>query len=148
MPGTKRRVYEAAKDMGMSSEALVAILKSLQVDVKSHMSSIGEEVVEQVRLKLVREKEAVKEEEARKKEKAVQAAKALADAQRRTAPALASAKTAKGIKKKKRAVDEKLIRASVRRTWPRWKAPSAAATTASARRAPPSAWRTRPASFA
>ena len=116
MPGTKRRVYEAAKDMGMSSEALVAILKSLQVDVKSHMSSIGEEVVEQVRLKLVREKEAVKEEEARKKERAVQAAKVLAETQRRTAPALSSAKAAKGIKKKKRAVDEKLIRASVRRT--------------------------------
>ncbi len=83
MPGTKRRVYEAAKDMGMSSEALVNILRSLQVDVKSHMSSIGEDVVEQVRLKLVREKEAVKEEEARKKEKAIQAAKAVADAQRR-----------------------------------------------------------------
>jgi len=116
MPGTKRRVYEAAKDMGMSSEALVAILKSLQVDVKSHMSSIGEDVVEQVRLKLVREKEAVKEEEARKKEKAVQAAKAAAEAQRRAAPALAAAKAAKGVKKKKRAVDEKLIRASVRRT--------------------------------
>ncbi|MGH7682338.1 MAG: translation initiation factor IF-2, partial [Candidatus Eiseniibacteriota bacterium] len=116
MSGTKRRVYEAAKDMGMSSEALVAILKSLQVDVRSHMSSIGEEVVEQVRLKLVREKEAVKEEEARKKEKAAQAAKAAAEAQRRVAPALASAKVAKGIKKKKRAVDEKLIRASVRRT--------------------------------
>ena len=118
MPGTKRRVYEAAKDMGMSSEALVNILRSLQVDVKSHMSSIGEDVVEQVRLKLVREKEAVKEEEARKKEKAIQAAKAVADAQRRSAPAgaLASAKAAKGLKKKKRAVDEKLIRASVRRT--------------------------------
>src|SRR5438876_1515671 len=119
MPGTKRRVYEAAKDMGMSSEALVSILKSLQVDVKSHMSSIGEDVVEQVRLKLSREKEAVKEEEARKREKAVLAAKAAAEAQRRTAPAggLASAKNAKILKKgKKRAVDEKLIRASVRRT--------------------------------
>jgi len=111
-------VYEAAKDMGMSSEALVSILKSLQVDVKSHMSSIGEEVVEQVRLKISREKEAVKEEEARKREKAVQAAKAAAEAQRRTAPAgsLAGAKNAKILKKKKRAVDEKLIRASVRRT--------------------------------
>jgi translation initiation factor IF-2 len=104
--------------MGMSSEALVSILKSLQVDVKSHMSSIGEDVVEQVRLKLSREKAAVKEEEARKREKAAQAAKAVAEAQRRTAPvgALASAKNAKVLKKKKRAVDEKLIRASVRRT--------------------------------
>jgi translation initiation factor IF-2 len=111
-------VYEAAKDMGMSSEALVSILKALQVEVKSHMSSIDESVVEQVRLKLAREKEAVKEEEARKREKAVQAAKAAADAQRRTAPAggLAGLRGGKPAKKKKRAVDEKLIRASVRRT--------------------------------
>jgi translation initiation factor IF-2 len=118
MAVSKRRVYEAAKDMGMSSEALVSILRSLSVEVKSHMSSIDESVVEQVRLKLAREKEAVKEEEARKREKAIQAAKAAADAQRRAAApgTLAGAKGAKGIKKKKRAVDEKLIRASVRRT--------------------------------
>ena len=101
----------------MSSEALVSILKSLQVEVKSHMSSIDESVVEQVRSKLAREKEAVKEEEARKREKAIQAAKAAAEAQRRAAPAgLAGLRSAKPVKKKKRAVDEKLIRASVRRT--------------------------------
>jgi translation initiation factor IF-2 len=118
MPAAKRRVYEAAKDMGMSSEALVSILRSLHVEVKSHMSSIDESVVEQVRLKLAREKEAVKEEEARKREKAVQAAKVAAEAQRRTAPAggLAGLRGGKPAKKKKRAVDEKLIRASVRRT--------------------------------
>jgi translation initiation factor IF-2 len=104
--------------MGMSSEALVSLLKSLQVEVKSHMSSIDAEVIEQVRAKLAREKEAVKEEEARKREKAVQAAKAAAEAQRRAAPAgaLGGIRGAKGLKKKKRAVDEKLIRASVRRT--------------------------------
>ena len=117
MAGQKRRVYEAAKDMGMSSEALVSILKSMSVDVKSHMSSIGEDVVGQVRLKIAREKDAVKEEEARRKERAVQAAKAAAETQRRAAPAgAAAAKVAKGVKKKKRAVDEKLVRASVRRT--------------------------------
>ncbi|HET7498210.1 MAG TPA: translation initiation factor IF-2 [Candidatus Eisenbacteria bacterium] len=113
----KRRVYEAAKDMGMSSEALVSILKSMSVDVKSHMSSIDDNVVEQVRLKIARQKEAVKEEEARRKEKAVQAAKAAAEAQRRSAPAGAGLlKGGKGVKKKKRIVDEKLVRASVRRT--------------------------------
>ena len=68
MPVAKRRVYEAAKDMGMSSEALVSILKSMSVDVKSHMSSIDDNVVEQVRLKIARQKEAVKEEEARRKD--------------------------------------------------------------------------------
>ncbi|MGE5174764.1 MAG: translation initiation factor IF-2 [Hyphomicrobiales bacterium] len=116
MAGAKKRVYEAAKEMGMSSEALVSILKSMSVDVKSHMSSIGEDVVEKVRLKIDREKEAVKEEEARRKEKAVQAAKAAAEAQRRAGPAGGAPRPGKGPKKKKRAVDEKLVRASVRRT--------------------------------
>ena len=98
MPGQKRRVYEAAKDMGMSSEALVSILKSMSVDVKSHMSSIGEDVVGQVRLKISREKDAVKEEEARRKERAVLAAKAAAETHRRAVPAgAAAAKAAKGV---------------------------------------------------
>src|SRR5207247_5169194 len=58
-----------------------------------------------------------KEEEAVKRCRAVLAAKATADAQLRATPGGGSAlKGAKGIKKKKRAVDEKLIRASVRRT--------------------------------
>jgi len=121
MTTPKKRVYEAAKEMGMSSEALVGILKSMSVEVKSHMSSIGDEVIEQVRLKLAREKEAVKEEEARRKEKAVQAAKA-ADAQRRPVPPSGGLRIGGGGpsgrpgKKKKRAVDEKLIAAAVRRT--------------------------------
>jgi translation initiation factor IF-2 len=120
MPAKKRRVYEVAKDMGMSSEALVHILKSLSVEVKSHMSSVSDDVIEQVRKKLAREKEAVKEEEARKREKAVLAAKA--EAERRGAPpARGPGGTpfklgGKPGKKKKRAVDEKLIRASVKRT--------------------------------
>ncbi|HYR51167.1 MAG TPA: translation initiation factor IF-2 [Candidatus Dormibacteraeota bacterium] len=119
MPAKKRRVYEVAKDMGMSSEALVHILKSLSVEVKSHMSSVSDDVIEQVQKKLAREKEAVKEEEARKREKAVLAAKA--EAERRGAPPGRSPNApfklgGKQGKKKKRAVDEKLIRASVKRT--------------------------------
>jgi len=120
MPVKKRRVYEVAKDMGMSSEALVHILKSLSVEVKSHMSSVSDDVIEQVRSKLAREKEAVKEEEARKREKAVLAAKA--EAERRGAPpnrgpgGTPFKVGGKPGKKKKRAVDEKLIRASVKRT--------------------------------
>jgi translation initiation factor IF-2 len=118
MPAAKkRRVYEAAKDMGMSSEALVGILRSMSIEVKSHMSSIGEDVVEQVRQKLDREKEAVKEEEARKREKAVQAARA--EAQRRPAqPGTYEdrLRAAKFGKRRKRVVDESLVRASVKRT--------------------------------
>src|SRR5262245_50128570 len=122
MTGGKKRVYEAAKEMGMSSEALVAILKSMSVEVKSHMSSIGDDVIEQVRLKLARDKEAVKEEEARRREKAIQAAKAAEAAARRTPPpgglriGGGGPNANRPGKKKKRAVDEKLIAAAVRRT--------------------------------
>ena len=38
MAGVKRRVYEAAKDMGMSSEALVSVLKTMSVEVKQRQS--------------------------------------------------------------------------------------------------------------
>jgi len=120
MTSGKKRVYEAAKEMGMSSEALVGILKSMSVDVKSHMSSIDDGVIEKVRLKLEREKEAVKEEEARRKEKAVQAAKAAETARRQPPPGGlrigSNAAANRPGKKKKRAVDEKLIAAAVRRT--------------------------------
>src|SRR5439155_25796878 len=119
MPAKKRRVYEVAKDMGMSSEALVHILKSLSVEVKSHMSSVGDDVVDQVRSKLAREKEAVKEEEARKREKAILAAKA--EAERRGSPpgrglGVSFMLGGKAGKKKKRAVDEKGMRGSGERT--------------------------------
>src|SRR5258708_12329883 len=121
MPAKKRRVYEVAKDMGMSSEALVHILKSLTVEVKSHMSSVGDDVIEQVRSKLAREKEAVKEEEARKREKAVLAQKA--EAERRGAPPGPRPSTpfkpgGKPGKKKKPAVDQHLIPPTVKRTPP------------------------------
>ena len=48
----KVRVYEAAREFKISSEALLEIIKSLDVPVKSHMSSIAEDVVEKIRAKL------------------------------------------------------------------------------------------------
>jgi translation initiation factor IF-2 len=64
----KLRVYEVAKDLNISSEALIGILRGLGVSAKSHMSTLDHEVVDQVRQKFREEKEATKAEDARKHE--------------------------------------------------------------------------------
>ncbi|MGQ9811751.1 MAG: translation initiation factor IF-2 N-terminal domain-containing protein, partial [bacterium] len=69
---SKKRVYQVARDLNLSSEALLRILAEMNVAVKSHMSSIEEEVIDAIKGKLSEEKEAVKREAARKKEIAEQ----------------------------------------------------------------------------
>jgi translation initiation factor IF-2 len=62
----KVRVYEAAREFKISSEALLEIARSLGIPVKSHMSSITDDVVEKIREKMHQEKEAFKQEYAAK----------------------------------------------------------------------------------
>ena len=73
---TKKRIYEIAKDYKISSDALVAILKEIGFDVKSHMSVADEKMQLAVAEKFEKEKEAVKKEYAIKKEKLEQREKA------------------------------------------------------------------------
>jgi translation initiation factor IF-2 len=139
----KLRVYEVAKDLGMSSEAVLQIVKRLGVDVKNHMSTLLPETVGKVQAEMAHEKSAVKEEMARKHEQEVQrareerarvAAAALAAPQaptrtggpvssgvRSSAPSAPSRPSEpRGMRrrdrKKKKAVDEKLAIDSVRKT--------------------------------
>jgi translation initiation factor IF-2 len=58
----KLRVYEVAKDLGMSSEAVLNILKGKGVEVKNHMSTLPPDVVQKVKDELAHEKTAVREE--------------------------------------------------------------------------------------
>ena len=58
----KQRVYEIAKELGISSEVIQKIAKTLGVDVKNHMSTIASEDVEKVRAELGREKAAARVE--------------------------------------------------------------------------------------
>jgi len=88
----KLRVYEVAKDLGMSSEAVLQIVKKLNVEVKNHMSTLPSEIVEKVREQLGRERTAVKEEMARKHEQELQ--RAREERARVAAAAAASATTA------------------------------------------------------
>lgn len=66
----KKRVYQVAKEFRISSEALIGMLKKLGVEVKTHMNSIDDDVVEKVRVEFEKEKDAVKKEYAKKVKKA------------------------------------------------------------------------------
>ena len=52
----KLRVYEVAKDLGMSSEAVLQIVKRLGVEVKNHMSTLLPETVEKIQAEMAQEK--------------------------------------------------------------------------------------------
>ena len=75
-PATKKqRIYEVAKDLGMSSDVIIQIAKKLGVEVKNHMSTLGTEVVDKVRSELVQEKAAAREEVVRHQEQEAQRAR-------------------------------------------------------------------------
>jgi translation initiation factor IF-2 len=71
----KLRVYEVAKDLGMSSEAVLQIVRGLGVDVKNHMSTMAPEVVAKVQGEISQKAAVVKEEQARKHEIELQRAR-------------------------------------------------------------------------
>ena len=81
----KQRVYEIAKELGISSEVIQKIAKSLGVDVKNHMSTIANEDVDRVRSELGREKAAARMQVVRQQEH--EAARARADKERHEAAA-------------------------------------------------------------
>jgi translation initiation factor IF-2 len=86
----KKRVYEVARDLKISSEALVEIIRALGAEVKSHMSAVDDSVVEALHAQFDREKEKIKRASDGKKERpaaVVESAPAAAEAPRPAAPA-------------------------------------------------------------
>ena len=65
----KRRVYQVAKEIKLSSDALISMLKGLDHEVKSHMSVVTPEMLEAITLKIEEEKKTSIEEVQRQKEK-------------------------------------------------------------------------------
>ena len=65
----KRRVYQVAKEKKLSSDALISMLKSMDYDVKSHMSVVTEEMLDAITKKIEDEQKSSKEEVQRQKEK-------------------------------------------------------------------------------
>ncbi len=71
----KLRIYEVAKDLGMSSDVIIQIAKKLGVEVKNHMSTLPVEMVEKVRAEMATEKAAAREEVVRQQEQEAQRAR-------------------------------------------------------------------------
>ncbi len=82
----KIRIYEVARQFNVSSEAMVNLLREMDIPVKNHMSSIDEETVQRIRGKFDQEKEAVKHAEEEKKKKLEEAKRARRVEKARTKP--------------------------------------------------------------
>jgi len=88
----KLRVYEVAKELGVSSEAILKIVKGLGVEVKNHMSTLEPATVEKIQAEMASEKTAVREADARKHEQEQQRAR---DERARQAAAAQAAQAAR-----------------------------------------------------
>ncbi|OPL19522.1 MAG: hypothetical protein AVO35_10185 [Candidatus Aegiribacteria sp. MLS_C] len=67
--GKKKRVYELAKELNLSSEALIKVLEEMKIAVKSHMSSLSPEQVDVVRGRFDQEKQEARSRTVKKKKK-------------------------------------------------------------------------------
>ncbi len=65
----KKRVYQLARDYKISSEAMLANIRELGFQIKSHMSAVDEKMAAAIEKKFQKEREAVAEEYAEKKRK-------------------------------------------------------------------------------
>jgi translation initiation factor IF-2 len=87
----KKKVHKVAKNLGLSSAALLKLLKEIGIKVKSHMSVLSEEEIKKVRHKISEDKKRVKKEFTR----------------RYTKPK---------VKEKKKKIDQEAIREKVKST--------------------------------
>jgi translation initiation factor IF-2 len=110
VPLARKRVYQVARELNLSSEALLEMLRGMGLTVKSHMSAIDDKTVEALGQKLKEEKEAVKREVARKK-RIVEESKAKV----KPKPEQKVAQPPRKPGMKRRA-DEKSVKESVRKT--------------------------------
>ncbi len=132
----KKRIYQIAKEFSVSSEALLKILRGMKIEAKSHMSSIDESLVDEVRKKFEAEKKTVAREVERQQElheaKKIEPPKAPV---KKPAPRPAASPPPKGGSarsagspppktgrrsgqrgRRARVVDEKTVRASIKKT--------------------------------
>ena len=58
----KKKVHRVAKNLGLSSAALLKLLKEMGIKVKSHMSVLSDEEIKKVRHKISEDKKRVKKE--------------------------------------------------------------------------------------
>jgi len=69
----KEKVYKLAQEFRVSSEALVQMLRSMGIAVKSHMSTVDENLRDEIKKKFEQERAEIKKEYERKKQKLAKA---------------------------------------------------------------------------
>ncbi|MCK5785321.1 MAG: translation initiation factor IF-2 [Candidatus Sabulitectum sp.] len=84
----KRRVYELARELNISSEALLKVLKELKIETKSHMSTVSSEDTKRVVEQFEKQKAEAKTRATKKRKR-----------RRRKKKTVVSAETVKNVKK-------------------------------------------------
>jgi len=111
----KIRVYELARELHLSSDALVSVLKDLEITVKSHMSTLDEPTMVRIRESLSRQREEVRRDAERKQK--VQAEIARKAEEPKAGTDAAKKKDRKRRRnRKRRAVDQAAVERNVRET--------------------------------
>ena len=110
----KEKVYKLAKEFKVSSEALVQMLRGMGITVKSHMSTVDENLRDQIKQKFEQERAEIKKQYARKKQKIAKAKEELL------------AKTIESKKADKKAVAREKMGAEAARQTAEGKAPGTA----------------------
>ena len=77
----KRRVYQVAKEKKLSSDALISMLKSMDYEIRSHMSVVTEDMLEAITRKLEEEKKSSLAEVKRQKSQEEDRKKAVTQTQ-------------------------------------------------------------------
>jgi translation initiation factor IF-2 len=75
----KEKVYKLAQEFKMSSEALVQMLHGMGIKVKSHMSTVDENLRDEIKKRLEQERAEIKREYERKKQMRTKAREELAE---------------------------------------------------------------------
>ena len=70
--GQKKRIYEVAREFNVSSDAVIKVLRELEYEVKNHMSTVTEEMLESISKRFTQAQAEAKVEETKRRE--VQAA--------------------------------------------------------------------------
>ncbi len=108
----KKRIYQAAREFNLSSEAILKVISSLGFTVKSHMSVITDEMYDAVKKKMAEDQAEAKKSDLKRVKEREQIAKPRGATVRLERPR----KRVKKVKPKKRKIDQKKIREKVRET--------------------------------
>jgi len=109
----KQRIYQAARELDLSSEALLKVIRSLGFTVKSHMSVITDEMYDAVKKKMAEDQAEAKKTDLKRTREREQIRRPKTATVRLERP---SRKKVKKGKPKRRKIDQNKIREKVKET--------------------------------